>query len=436
MKIFRRKFLSALGLATAGSALGGLAGSCSGNNSNERNKSNVAKIQTDTVSIEDNWGAIRNNFNLESATIHMAGLLITSHPESVRNAIEKNRVALNENPAGYVRKQFTSMNRQLREMAADYMGVGADEVATTDSTTMGTALGITGLRIRSDQEVLTCRYDYYSTHKAIDYLCQRTGASVRKINLYQNLNKISEEEIINNLVQAIKPETRLVSATWVHSSTGLKVPISSIGRRINEINANRSSADRIIFFVDGVHGFGVENESIAQLNCDLFASGCHKWIHGPRGTGILYGNSRSHTEILPTIPTFDKSGGWGGRMSPGGFKPFEHEWALPEAFKMHQSIGKEKIRNRIHDLALQLKEGLNNMDGVNLITPLSANLSSGIICFEIENLTPIQVVNELDKRGIQASDTPYSPSYPRLSPCIYNTEHEIDKVLEAVNEIA
>src|SRR5690606_12330960 len=145
------------------------------------------------------------------------------------------------------------------------MEVKPEEIALTDSTTMGTALLINGLHIRTDQEMLTADYDYYSTHRSIDFKVRSSGASSREIAIYGDMHKVSEEEIIDKVIREIKPSTRLVTGTWVHSATGLNISVKKIAAHIAAINANRSNEDRVLFFVDGVHGFGVENQSVGDL---------------------------------------------------------------------------------------------------------------------------------------------------------------------------
>ena len=97
----------------------------------------------------------------------------------------------------------------------------------------------------------------------------------------------------------------------------------------------------MLLCVDGVHGFGVEETSPAELGCDLFAAGCHKWLFGPRGTGLLWGRPAAWRRLEPTIPSFDgrayaawmngdsaPDGPPGPLLTPGGFHSFEHRWAL------------------------------------------------------------------------------------------------------------
>lgn len=381
------------------------------------------------------WKNVRSYFNLDPNYIHVAGLLIATHPLPVHNAIEEYRSALNENPAVYVQENNPRLAAAVRQAAANYMGTQPNDIAITDSTTMGTGLVINGLQIRPDQEMLISESDYYSTRESLRYKTARTGATIQTISLFQDLNDVSEAEIVDSVINAIRPQTRLVAATWVHSSTGLKVPVRQIGDRLTEINSNREESDRIIFFVDGVHGFGVENVTMNDLNCDFFSAGTHKWMFAPRGTGIIWGNPRSQAAVTPTIPTFSRGAGWGGLMSPGGYKPFEHLWAMAQAFEFHQQLGKAQITEHIHKLSQQLKAGLAKMSHVILYTPMSQNLSAGIVCFDINGMTPGQVVEQLRQRNIIATKTPYSPSHARLTPGIYNTPEQMEQVLRAVSEL-
>ena len=179
-------------------------------------------------------------------------------------------------------------------------------------------------------------------------------------------------------MQAITPSTRVLALTWVHSSTGLKLPLRAITQAVGELNAGRDEGARVLVCVDGVHGFGIEDVVLADLGCDFFMAGCHKWLFGPRGTGIVAGTQRAWASLLPTIPSFIDSGNWrawssgidpegpttASRMSPGGYKAFEHLWALPKAFEFHQRIGKARVAERTHELGAQLKAGLRAIPGL------------------------------------------------------------------------
>lgn len=159
-------------------------------------------------------------------------------------------------------------------------------------------------------------------------------------------------------------------------------------------------------------------------------------MFAPRGTGILWGNSRAHDQVTPTIPSFTNNAGWGGRMSPGGFQAFVHKWAMAETFQFHMDIGKRRVMERIHDFIQQLKEGRAAMDHVRLYTPMDKNLTSRMVCFEIEGLNQVEAVRRLRARNIVASFTPYATSYARLAPGLFNTSEEIESALRAVRDLA
>ena len=383
----------------------------------------------------DTWAQIRAHFELDPELVHLAGILIASHPRPVREAIADHRRALDAAPAPYVSENDGRLKARARRAAAGYMGVRPDDLALTESTTMGTALVITGLRIREDQEMLTARDDYYSTHQSIEFQAERSGASFREVDLYSDIRAATREELVESLVGQIRPSTRLVTATWVHSATGLRMPISDVADRIAEINERRADRDRVIFFVDGVHGLGVEDEDIAALGCDFFTAGTHKWMLGPRGTGVLWGHPRAQDAVRPTIPTFTGDVDWGSRMSPGGFKAFEHQWALAEAFEFHGNVGRRRVRDRIHELTRELKVELDRMDHVTLQSPRDDELTAGIVCFDVEGQSPAQTRDALRRRHIVASETPYTPPRARLTPGIHNTSEDVERALRAVRDL-
>jgi selenocysteine lyase/cysteine desulfurase len=86
---------------------------------------------------------------------------------------------------------------------------------------------------------------------------------------------ITEEQIVDRIMHAITPATRVLALTWLHSSTGLKLPLRAITNAVGEINASRDEAGRVLVCADGVHGFEVENVVLSDLVCDFFMAGCH-----------------------------------------------------------------------------------------------------------------------------------------------------------------
>jgi selenocysteine lyase/cysteine desulfurase len=379
-------------------------------------------------------------------------MLITSHPAPVAEAIQRHRQALDNNPNVFLQDNNRTLLSEARNAAARYFGgIDPDEIVLTESTTMGVALVYNGLRLKPGQEVLTTHQDYYVTHESLRLSAARSGASVRHMTLYdeRELDRLSKEVLTERIVREIRLETKVVALTWIHSSTGLKLPIRHISAAIAQINAGRDPDNQVLLCVDGVHGFGNQEESFAELGCDFFMTGCHKWLFGPRGTGIVAATRKGLDFVTPTIPSFFDYGAYGrwirnepeevttgAAFMPGGYKAFEHLWALTEAFALHESIGKARIAKRTAELATQLKEGLAGIGNIVVRTPRLPELSAGLVSFDIEGQRPGKIVESLRKQKIIASVAPYAIPHIRFSPSVRNSPQEIDKALAVLRDLA
>jgi selenocysteine lyase/cysteine desulfurase len=379
------------------------------------------------------WSGVRAQFLLDPGRIHLASFLLAAHPRPVRKAIERHRRRLDTDPVTYLHANETRLTGNARSAAARFLGVSAGEVALTDSTTMGIALLYTRLALRPGDEVLTTEHDFYATHEAL----RLSGLRVRRVRLYDDSRRASVDEIVGRLRRGVSGRTRAVALTWVHSSTGVKLPLREIAAALPE---------SVLICVDGVHGLGVDAATIREMRCDAFVSGCHKWLYGPRGTGILWAGERVRELLRPAIPSFDDPaayGAWlsgtapigtpdGARLTPGGFHSFEHRWALAEAFSFLEELGRKRVETRVRALTRRLQVGLSEVKGVRLRTPGADGVSAGLVCFEVAGLAPDDVVRRLAGRRIIASVTPYAHRYVRLGPGIVNSPADVDATLRAV----
>lgn len=437
MKVARRSFLGMTSVAALG--CGAPAGVKA-----------VTSPPSTTGSSVGRWAQLREQFKLSGERVHLAGLLLASNPKPVREAIDRYQAMLDEDPVLTLEHDFETgeYTNATLDAAARYIGATRDEIALTDSTTSGIAVVLGGLAVERGDDIVATTHDHFVTHETLRLLAERTGVTVRQVPLYDKAANARADAMTAAIAGAITPETRAVVVTWVHSSTGVKTPVRAIADAIARVNAKRSERERILLCVDGVHGFGVENVSMSDLACDFFIAGCHKWIFGPRGTGIVFGRPAAWSRVRPIACPFDfryvMAREYGGAvpkndartLTPGGFRAYEHRWALREAFDLHMALGKADVETRIHELALQCKKGLTGMSHVTLHTPLDGAISSGIVCFEVAGLEPSAVAKRLLEAKIVASTTPYRPSYARFTPGLTNTPEEIERALAAVRQLA
>jgi len=341
----RRSLLARAGFVTGAVALG---------------KSGAIEAKPDLT----DWRAVRAQFALSPSRVHLTSFLLAAHPRPVREAIDRHRRRLDASPVDYLHENEARLTADVRAGAGRFLGVSPSEVALTDSTTMGLGLLYTRLALRPQDEILTTEHDFYATHEAL----RLSGARVRRVSLYDDSRQASVDEIVTMLKRGVTGRTRVVALTWVHSSTGVKLPLREIAAALPE---------RVLVCVDGVHGLGAEAETVRGLRCDAFAAGCHKWLYGPRGTGVLWSGTRVRELLRPAIPSFDDResyGAWladsvpsgvpdGARLTPGGFHSFEHRWALSEAFGFHEAIGRRRVAARIRTLVSRLQSGLSDVRG-------------------------------------------------------------------------
>jgi isopenicillin-N epimerase len=434
LPVDRRRFILTAGLSVTGGALAPTVAA-------------RATTAGDPPPAPGDWAWVRDQFDASRDWAHFSAFYITSHPRPVRTAIETLRREIDENPFMAVEHGLFTRPREVRAAAAAYVGGSPDEIALTRCTTEGLALVYGGLALRPGQEILTTIHDHYSHLESIRLAGLRCGAVERRIALYDDPARASEDEIVDRLRRALNAKTRAVGITWVHSSTGVKLPVRRIGDAIREANQSRGPEDRVLLIVDGVHGFGVEDEAVGALGCDFFAAGTHKWIFGPRGTGIVWGRRDAWTQVRPTVPAFEEGPftAWLDKrdpgptlapwVSPGGFHAYEHMWALPAAFEFHRQIGRPRIAARIEALNTRIKEGLAGVPGVKVHTPRDPRLSAGLVAFEVAGRTPEEVVKGLAAKRIVASTSPYKPTLARLSGSLLNTPEEVDMAVRAVRDL-
>ncbi len=449
MTLNRRDFVASVGLSLVGGAAARAAAA---------NEAAAAPA----IDAGSDWASVKAQFDLAPDWMHFSQFYIVSHPRPVRAAIERFRGMLDANPFTTVEQGmgfdvFLGQEKheepfpvRVQRAAASYIGGRPEEVALTDSTTQGLALIYHGLTLKPGDEILCTTHDHYVHHEAIRLAAERAGASWRRVPLYDDPAGASADEMVGRLRRAIGPKTRVVGITWVHSSSGVRIPARALAQAVAEVNAGRGSAERILVVLDAVHGFGNQEEPLAQLGVDFASAGTHKWIFAPRGTGILWVPEKNWGLIRPTIPTFyalEPFAAWEDQrppnaptsvswISPGGFKAFEHQWAMAEAFDFHQRIGRKRIADRIAALNTQCKEGLSKIPKVQVLTPMDPALSAGLIAFEVEGQSAEETAHKLHERKVVASTSPYKVSKARLAPSLVNDEREVEAALRAVREIA
>jgi selenocysteine lyase/cysteine desulfurase len=384
------------------------------------------------------WASVKAQFPLAPGVRHFDAFVLASHPRPVRDAIERHRRGLDADPAGYVRANEQELDARVADAAGGYLEVIPEHIAFTDSTTMG--LGLVYGGFRSEGEAVATEHDFYATHESLRFRFGR----FRKLRLYDDPAQATVQGIVEAVKRGIDARTGVLALTWVHSSTGVKLPLAEIGQAID---AERRRGLTVV--VDGVHGLGADDEPLRTESYDVLVAGCHKWLGGPRGTGLVW-TIKSWEHLRPTIPTFDPASyiAWleghpppvdpppGPTFTPGGYHSFEHRWALAEAFEFQARLGRARVAERIRSLATRLKQGLAELPKVRLVTPITERLSAGIVCFDVQGVDPGEAVQRLAREHrIAASVTPYAERHVRFGTGLWVDERDVDAALAAIAKL-
>ncbi|HEX5086691.1 MAG TPA: aminotransferase class V-fold PLP-dependent enzyme [Nocardioides sp.] len=377
------------------------------------------------------WGSVQDQFLLDPGLAQFAAFVLSPHTKLLDAAISGYRDELGSDTESAL---LAGIDREaaVRTAAAAYHGGVAGQYALTDSTTMGLGLMYGGLRLGPGDDILTTVHDFYSTEDSLRLLHLRTGAEVRQVTLYDDPAAATVDQMVERLVAGVSPRTKVVALTWVHSSSGVRVPVREICAALAALD--RVPRSQYVVCVDGVHGFSAVDVDLPDLGCDFLAAGTHKWLFGPRGTGILWG--RDWGPLTEVIPTFSDPSSSAGRLTPGGYHSFEHRWAAADAFGFMSRVGRDRIVARTVEQATRLKEGLAGMPRVTLKTPMAPEVSAGIVCLDVAGQPPQDFVLKLRGEGVVASSTPYRTSYVRLGPSIATNPDQVDQAVEAIGRLA
>jgi cysteine desulfurase len=274
-------------------------------------------------------------------------------------------------------------------------------------------------------------------HEAVRNLCEHLeiGCEVTWLEVDGN-----GELNLDDLRQALRRDTGLVSVMLANNETGVLFPIDKIGKIVRE----NSDA---VFHVDGVQGVGKIPINLKELDVDLFALSGHK-LHAPQGVGALY--IRSGVRLPPfIIGGGQESGRRSGTSAVPNIVALGAACELARSFDEHERI--EILRNKLEDgiLSTIANARLNGTTDRTKRLPNTANISFEYV--EGEN-----ILVHLDKAGIcvstgsacssttkessptlRAMNIPYTAAQGsiRFSLSRYNTEAEIDHTLKVLPEI-
>lgn len=328
----------------------------------------------------------------------------------------------------------------LYQKAADLVGArDSAEIAVTENSTMAWAMAFYSLGLRRGDRVLTCQAEYSANYVAMLQLAERLSIKIEVVP-----NDESGQVDLNILEAMVNEKTRLIAMTWIPTDGGLINPVHEIGEIAERYN--------LLFLVDACQAVGQLPVNVLDIGCDILSTTGRKWLRGPRGIGLLYVRKSLIEQMEPIIidhfsaQLVDETS-YELREDARRFETWENAYALRSglvaAIDYANELGIERISKRTMALASRLREGLVQIDGVKLHD--LGRQQCAIITFTVDGVDSKEVVDMAQQRSIVIGQvTPADwrldqrdlPSMVRCAPHYYNSEAEIDALLELILHIS
>jgi cysteine desulfurase / selenocysteine lyase len=320
--------------------------------------------------------------------------------------------------------------REARNALARLLQAQPEEIAFVGPTSLALSFVASGLALRKADNIVIYQDDYPSNVYPWMALAER-GVQVRLLNV-RGLGQIRSIDVEGQ----VDEQTKLVALASCHFVAGYRVDIQEIGQMLKKRN--------ILFCVDGIQTIGAFSTSVE--NVDFMAADAHKWLLGPCAAGVMYVRSTRQEALRPTVF------GWHNvrcpnyvaqekLVHPPDARRYEAGSAnliglagLQAATELLLEIGvdniaRELLRKRAWLIPALQAKGYTVIGAENPLQNASAVVSfhrpgTDLAALHAK-LAESKIVTSL--RSDRASNR-----YIRLSPHFYNTDAELNRLLESV----
>ena len=317
-----------------------------------------------------------------------------------------------------------------RKLAAQVLQCQSEEVALVGPTSLGLSLVAAGLSFRKSDNILIYHDDYPSNVYPWMALAAK-GVQVRLINT-RGLGVIRAIDVMGQ----VDENTRLVALASCHFISGYRLEHQAIGKYLR--------GRGLLFCLDAIQTLGAFPTTVESV--DFLAADAHKWLLGPCGAGVLYVRRELQEKLNPPLY------GWNNVRCPNFVAQEKIEFrndATKYEAGTHNLLG---VVGLIASLELVREIGVDNIAAellrkrALLVPALSAKgytvlnaeakpeNASGIVTVYQPGVDLAPLHKKLADAGVVASlrSDRKGQRYLRLSPHFYNTDAELQRVLELV----
>ena len=342
-------------------------------------------------------------------------------------------------------EETTVRFEEVREHTARFLSVRADEIVFTRSTTEGINLlaYILEDHIKAGDNIVVTALEHHSNFLPWKRLAKRCGAELRIVPFEKD--RSIHPDTARSFVDS---RTKIFAFSAISNVFGTPNPVADLVRIVKDANPT------ILTIVDAAQAAGHFRIDVSDWNCDFLAFSGHK-MFGPTGIGILFGKH----DLLAALPPYQIGGGMvldscstdpAYTNAPHRFEAGTPDIAAVLGFgtvlDFIDSIGIDAIHNHESGLATQAVSALKNALGDSIhILGLKDGRTSGIVSFTMDGIHPHDIAQILGERDIciRAGEHCASPLHhalgipasARASFSVYNTEADIDSLIQGLKEV-
>ncbi len=328
-----------------------------------------------------------------------------------------------------------------RERIANLLNIEDNlNISFTKNATEALNIAICGSLSRGDHVITTCM-EHNSVIRPLKTLEKYGGVKLTIVE-GDRLGLVDPQDIR----KSINKRTKLIICTLSSNVNGIIMPVEEIGKIAMDHG--------IMYLIDASQGLGSIELDINRVHANMVAFPGHKGLLGPQGTGGLYvsptiqlrplmrGGTGSRSELLyqPEIMP-DKLES--GTLNTPGIA------GLGAGLEFIQKNGIDKIRKKKDELTIRLFDGISRINNIKMFSPERVEENSGIVAFNFEGVDSTEISYQLDKQykiecraGLHCAPLAHShfrtlnSGIVRLSVGCFNTNAEVDFVIQSINMIA
>ena len=368
-------------------------------------------------------------------------------PQCVLDAEEKFYTTCNANPLRGLYPlsiAATDAYEDGREAVGKFLNAGsAREIIFTRNTTEGlnlVAYSYGLANVKAGDEVLVSIMEHHSNLLPWQMVCRQTGAKLRFIEC-----ELDGSVDLNKVESLINRRTKIVAMTQVSNVLGRENPIRQVAELAHRVGA--------VMVVDGAQSTPHMPVDVQALGADFLAFSGHK-VYGPMGIGALYGRE----ELLEQMPPFLTGGEMIESVTREGavYAELPHKFeagtvnaagaaGLHAALDYMAQVGFAAMQQRELELTRRAMEGMRQIPHVQILGSDKPEEHHGIVTFTVDGVHPHDLGQILASDGVNIRAGHHCaqpllaylghPSTARASIAFYNTEEEIDRLLESISTL-